>query len=276
MKPYFDFIALALSLFGVLLTASCANASDDEEKIQWPEGKIAALSLTYDDALQSHLDTVVPALDKYGLKATFYITVASSVFTEKMKEWRSVAKTGHELGNHSLFHPCLGLDDFPDRDWVAPERDLNNYTVPQIVQELSLANAILKSVDEEPDRSYAYPCGEATAGGLSYVDAIKPLFSSARSITGHPASINDAQVSIYALPTYGGEDRTGSELIEMVKSIKTSGGYGTVTFHGVGGDYLSVPKQAHDDLLRYLSTQEEELWIDTVQTITTYVKTKQK
>ena len=37
----------------------------------WPEGKTAALSLTFDDARLSQVDQGLPLLDSYGVKATF-------------------------------------------------------------------------------------------------------------------------------------------------------------------------------------------------------------
>ena len=40
-------------------------------------GKTCAVVLTYDDAIDQHLDNAVPLLDSLGLKATFYITAYS-------------------------------------------------------------------------------------------------------------------------------------------------------------------------------------------------------
>ena len=39
----------------------------------WPEGRKAAVSLAYDDALDSQLDNAIPALDRHGLKGIFYL-----------------------------------------------------------------------------------------------------------------------------------------------------------------------------------------------------------
>src|SRR6185437_9409438 len=40
----------------------------------WPDGARAAVSLTYDDGLDSQLDHALPALEAAGLKATFFLT----------------------------------------------------------------------------------------------------------------------------------------------------------------------------------------------------------
>ena len=75
------------------------------QKVQLPKGKKAAIVLTYDDGLHSQLEHVVPILDKYKIKATFFLW-AGMVQEEDIPVWRKVSKKGHELGNHSLYHPC--------------------------------------------------------------------------------------------------------------------------------------------------------------------------
>lgn len=81
--------------------------------------KRCAVALSYDDALNVHLDNAIPLLDSLGLKATFYLSGFSPSFRERVKDWISVAKKGHELGNHTLFHPCDGR--MQGREWVTPE-----------------------------------------------------------------------------------------------------------------------------------------------------------
>ncbi|MFR0657338.1 polysaccharide deacetylase family protein, partial [Pantoea sp. SIMBA_079] len=70
----------------------------------WPEGQRAAVSLAYDDALESQLDTAIPALYRHGLKASFYLTLSADSVQRRLADGRAVARSGHELANHSLFH----------------------------------------------------------------------------------------------------------------------------------------------------------------------------
>ena len=82
-----------------------ANLIDQENKaIQWPDGNTMAISLTWDDARDSQVLVGTPILDKYEVKATFYV-VPSSVERE-LEGWKSAVLNGHEIGNHSLLHPC--------------------------------------------------------------------------------------------------------------------------------------------------------------------------
>ena len=46
----------------------------DNPTFNWPEGKKMAISLTFDDARLSQVDKGMPVLDKYGVKATFYVS----------------------------------------------------------------------------------------------------------------------------------------------------------------------------------------------------------
>ncbi len=93
---------LAVSLLG-LVSLSQAQATDF---VTWPSGAKAAVSLSYDDTLNSQLDNAIPALNKYDLKGSFYLSVANAPLRLRMEEWRQAAKQGHELGNHTIYHPC--------------------------------------------------------------------------------------------------------------------------------------------------------------------------
>jgi peptidoglycan/xylan/chitin deacetylase (PgdA/CDA1 family) len=90
----------------------------------------AAVVLTYDDAINVHLDKVVPALDAAGMKGTFYVPGNAPALSERLEEWRQIPANGHELGNHTLYHPCDG--SLPGRDWVQPDQDLSTYSFSQM------------------------------------------------------------------------------------------------------------------------------------------------
>src|SRR5260370_38355880 len=95
-----NIILLAFCLTGVQIAKS--------QNVSLWNHKQCAVVLTYDDAIDADLDNVLPALDSLKLKGTFYIIGSSPVVTRRMKEWRKAAAHGHELGNHSLYHPCDG------------------------------------------------------------------------------------------------------------------------------------------------------------------------
>src|SRR6187431_112230 len=89
----------------LFLTNSLCHAQ--KETTNW-NGKKCAVVLTYDDALNIHLDKVIPALNSFNFKGTFYLIASLPAVTNRTAEWRAAAKKGHELGNHTLYHPCDG------------------------------------------------------------------------------------------------------------------------------------------------------------------------
>ena len=101
---------------------------------QWPHGAQAAVSLAYDDALDSQLDIAIPALDRAGLKGSFYLQLSNPAVGKRMAEWRAAARNDHELGNHRLFHQCSRRA--PGHEWVQPQRDLDTTSVALSGQQL--------------------------------------------------------------------------------------------------------------------------------------------
>ncbi len=149
-------------------------------KTTWPNGAKAALALTYDDALDSQLEAAVPHLNALNLRGTFYISLGFDDREEKIKAWREVAAAGHELGNHTLVHPCRG--SLPGRSWVQPNRDLDTYTKAQLMAEIKDANTLLTQIDGKSERTFAYTCGDTTVGGEPFIRNLRRHFLGARSV----------------------------------------------------------------------------------------------
>lgn len=225
--------------------------------------------LTYDDALHVHLDNAIPALDSLGLKGTFFLTAAAPAFTERLEEWEKVAANKHELANHTLFHPCIGSR--PGREFVTPEYDLATYSVRRITDEIKVTNTMLKSIDGKTERTFAYPCGDTSAGGVSYVDAIKGYFVAARGVQGK--MVQRSEKDLYNLGTYMINGQTGEELIALVKEAMKTNSMVVFLFHGVGGEHgLDVSLEAHRKLLHYLKAQEKQVWNPTFLEAAKYLK----
>jgi peptidoglycan/xylan/chitin deacetylase (PgdA/CDA1 family) len=132
---------------------SISQISEAQQVDQW-NGKQCAVVLTYDDVLNVHLDNVIPCLDSAGFKGIFYIIGESPVLANRMPEWRSAANHGHELGNHTLTHPCDSRMD--GRSWVTPENDLSKYTVERAVKEIRVTNTLLQAIDGKKERTFGY------------------------------------------------------------------------------------------------------------------------
>lgn len=69
----------------------------------------ADVSITFDDGFKSQVKNALPILQKYGLRATFYI-VPSFLNTPRYMDWwdiKHLDATGQEIANHTLSHPDL-------------------------------------------------------------------------------------------------------------------------------------------------------------------------
>lgn len=244
-----------ISIFGFTLTGFSQNK---EKEFVWPGGKKIAVSLTYDDALDSQLDNAIPALDKLNLKASFYVLLNSPTLNNRMEEWRSVAESGHELGNHSIYHPCR--KSLPNRDWVPLHHDLDKYSVTQMVEELTTANTFLKAIDGGIERTYTPPCIDLLVGGEGYMTKVKELFIAVKG-QGVPTGF-----SVLWSPN----EVKGYELIEYIKSVPPKTSLINIIFHGVGGDYLSVSSEAHIELLNFLVDNNNTYYVDSYVNIMKY------
>ena len=244
-----------LTLFLLLLNF----AAQAQDKITWPDHKKAVIVLTYDDALHSQLNVAIPQLDSVGLKGTFFLT--GELNNQTIPQWRKASKKGHELANHTVFHPCLSTDDNP----MASE----HYTVYRILHEIEVMNNFLFAVDGKNGRTYAYPCTETHVGGKDYVDSLRKygIIKYARIGGDANAVITDfKKLDPLLVPSYGLEGKnSGTQLIDFVKKVEASGGMGIFMFHGVGGDYITVSAQAHRELLAYLKENKKDIWITTFQ-----------
>lgn len=263
---------MKIHIFVLLTTFILILVNIDAQDLVW-NNKKCAVALTYDDGLNVHLDNVVPALDSLGFKGTFYIPANSAVLTERLGEWRAISKNGHELGNHTIFHPCYGRR--PGREWVNPDYDLNDYSITKIVDEIRIANTLLKSIDGKSERTFAYTCGDISAGDSVFVDLILNDFNGARSVTGR--NENFKTVNLFDIGSYMIMNNPGEELIKMVKKAQEENALIVFLFHGVGGEHnINVSLSAHKELLKYLKENEKDIWIAPLNEISKFVINSRK
>ena len=244
-------------LFLVALLALTFSAQ--AQKIQWPQNEKAVIVLTYDDALQSQLDVAIPQLLQAGFKATFFLTADLNYNT--IPRWRALSQKGFELGNHTIFHPCLPTDDNPVSSSI--------YTAFSMIREIDYMNDFLFAVDGKMRRPFAYPCAETVAGGKDFVDTLRKYgLSSYARVGGDTSSIitDFKHLDPLRVPSYGLDgSETGDQLIAFVKQVQQRGGMGVIMFHGIGGDYITISAEAHQQLLDYLKKNQLDIWVTTFQ-----------
>jgi peptidoglycan/xylan/chitin deacetylase (PgdA/CDA1 family) len=251
--------------FAILMIAfaNCANA-----QIEWPPGKTAALVLTYDDALRSQLDIALPQLDAVKLKGTFFLD--GDITPAEMLRWRKAQRTGHELGNHSVFHPCPRAM-LPDRK----NYHTDDYDSVRMLDEIAVMNNVLFGIDGLMTRTYSVPCSQMLVGGVDYTDALRKSGAVKYVRTGgdqfRSVVADFGALDPFQVPSFGPVDSPGAAvLIAYAERVRDAHGLGVLQFHGVGGDYLEVSADAHRHLLAWLR-KHPEVWVATFQEVMDYV-----
>jgi hypothetical protein len=127
----FSLTAVAVSQYQI------PDSLKNSPKFSWPEGKQCTITLTFDDARLSQIDFGIPLLDKYAVKATFYISPDD--FVKRAEGWKRAAQNGHEIGNHTMSHPCTGNYAF------SRENALEGYTLQNWIKPVNLFIRLLES-----------------------------------------------------------------------------------------------------------------------------------
>lgn len=256
MKPIFCFILLLL----------CVEFSIAQSP--W-RNKKAAVVLTYDDGYNQQLDNAIPVLDSLGLKATFYLSASFPAVQSRINEWKKAAANGHELGNHTWSHPCIG--NIPGREWVKKENDLNNYTVAKMTSEIRRTNEFLQTIDGKTKRTYAFTCADTKIGDSLYFTGIRNEFAAARMVRNEMHHID--QVDLYDVDCFLVNNHRAEQMIEWVKKAVETNSLLVILFHGVGGgNSLDVSTDAHREFLLYLKQNEKDLWITPMVEVADFIR----
>ena len=244
----------------------------DKSGFFWPNGARGAVSISYDDALPCHYDVVAPLWESQDLRVTFYTHITSLMNNPEV--WRDIAARGHELGNHSIFHPCLKK---PGSSWLADEYDLRTYTPRRWSDEMSAANAILSSIDGKSERSFGNNCCNTDLGEGDSLHSLEPLieelFVAGRGPWNNKA-IDVATINFNALGHFGGDARNFEDVQHEIDTAVASGGWIIYMIHGVGEGTHSmyIDPEVHQSLLDYLRERQDSIWSAPVGTVARYVR----
>ena len=239
----------------------------------WPEGCQGAVSLTFDDGLSSQLETAIPMLNECDLKATFYVNPRGDDWREKMAPWREVVESGHEVGNHTVNHPCSR--NFSGK----PTGGLESMTLADIETDIVEAERRLKeSIPESGSRTFCYPCYMDFVGeGLSrrsYVPIVARYFPAARGKgekVNHPVSRD-----LHYLSSWPVERMSGAELVGLAERSASQGGWGILTFHGIHQGHLPVADVDLGELCGFLARNRDRIWTATVAEVAERIKAWRK
>jgi len=182
--------------------------------------------------------------------------------------WRTVADAGHEIGNHTLSHPCSG--NFP---W-SRRHALEEYTLARMALELDAASDEIEAFFGRQPTSFAYCCGQKFVGRSSetrsYVPLVAERFAVGRGFRDEfpndPAFVDLAQVA--------GVEADGidsSRFIELAEQAARCGEWLAIVGHDVGvPGPQTVGARELEAFCRWLGARDD-LWVAPVGEVGAYI-----
>ncbi|MDE0222420.1 MAG: polysaccharide deacetylase family protein [Spirochaetaceae bacterium] len=225
----------------------------------WFAGRDSAVSLTFDDGMDSHLHAVVPALDARAMAGTFYVKTDDA---ERLKCFREPQRRGHEIGNHTVHHWCSRAHRAE-----ADARGIEDLTLADMAAELDESDRRLRAAFPDVQSfSFCYPCYDTFVGQgatrRSYVPLVAARFCAARGGSENSTPYNSpVHTDLWCLRSVRCEYMSAGQLIAAVERGRELGMWTILTFHGVDEGHLPVTGDDFGALLDHLAGRKDELWV---------------
>jgi len=234
----------------------------------WPQNRRAALSISFDDSRVSQLENGLPILNEYGIKSTFY--VMPRVVENHRDAWKAAIGNGHEIGNHTVTHPCSGNFAF------ARNKALEEYSLTQMENELEEASKAIKVLLGVEPQTFAYPCGQTYVGRgestQSYVPLVAKHFLAGRGFNGESAN-DPTFCDLAQLIGMSGDIQDFAFLEKHLDKTLADGNWLILAAHDVGAERQSISEEVLGAIGEY-TKKHPELWVDTVANIAAYIKSQ--
>lgn len=245
-----------------MLENCLSEVSVNSDSFKWPNGQQGAVSLRFDDSMDSHIQQAAPLLGRHGLRGTFYICPAGpdDQWRARAAEWKPVLEAGHEIGNHTMNHPIpAALADRPGPNCY------ENLTLEKYAADVLAAHNRLENAFGPRDWTFAYPCYQTWVGRgrqcRSVVPFIAEHFLAAAAGGEISKPFNDPRYcDLHVLLSLRADNLPIADLIRRVEQAVSMGRWAILTFHGIQEGHLPVSAPVLDGLAAYLATNRERIW----------------
>ncbi|RYG23489.1 hypothetical protein EON82_13855 [bacterium] len=201
-------------------------------------GKKAAFSLEFDDSMVSQVKNVLPLLAQYRFPATFYINPGRNDYVKEVWE-KQVPAAGHELADHTMHH----------RDTIGAE---------QAASEIGECAKLIERVHGRPVLTvFGRPGG--VRWEIPEADFQRILKENRLVYPGRMDFYQDGQGDITRFPRLALEKGVWRQL----------------GFHGVGGQWLSTSVANLSEVLRFLDSHRDEMWVAPTGTVWKYLRERE-
>jgi hypothetical protein len=188
--------------------------------------------MNFDDSMVSQADVAVPAFIERGLVGTWYVNPGTSRYKSRQKVWEvTCPQTGQDLAVHSMTHE--GASSYEQADWEIGEN-------ARIIWSLRPPSA---------SKLLTFSWPGATTWKISDKQK-KDLMNKYHLI--HRRSQISARTDLGV---------NGDVMIKSAKKAISQRTWISIHFHGIGDEYLSVEEDDFIQLLDYLVTVKDQLWI---------------
>ena len=229
----------------------------------WPDGKQAAVSLTFDDALPSGYRKAAPDLEQRGWLGTYFLT-NFNLKTQDKAPWNALASRGHEIGCHTVTHPNSGLPTSP----------------PATIQfELNCGQFVTPLVTSGPILTFAYPDSLAGTQTGPLRTAVRGRYLAARSgkagdgnqVSNASPAETDVLVSFPIMTA-----TKTAECEQELDGAVASRGWLICMIHSVieNDGWQNITQQDWDALLALLESEEDKVWIAPLADVAGYVQSR--
>jgi peptidoglycan-N-acetylglucosamine deacetylase len=248
-------------------SSQSSSIGEVSKSFSWPNGKRAAVSLSFDDARLSQIDTGLALLNKFGVKVTFYVVPAA--VEKRLQGWKAAVADGHEIANHSLTHPCTVNYGLSRSDV------LENYDLKMMAEQLDGANEQIHKLLGVKPVDFAYPCGLKFVGrGIdvrSYVPLVAERFLAGRGYLDESPN-NPMVVDLPQAMGTAFDDMDFPQIKKVVNEAAKNGSWVIFVGHEIDQRaHQTTDTKALEALCEYLKDPANGLWLGTVEEIGSYV-----
>ena len=238
------------------------------KSFHWPDAKRAAVSLSFDDARLSQVDTGLALFRELRVRVTFF--VQSAHIQERLVGWKRAVADGHEIGNHTVTHPCTGNYAF------SLKNALEDYDLRKMAEQLDGANGQIRRMLGVTPRTFAYPCGQKFVGrGLdarSYVPLVAERFLVGRGYLDESAN-DPAVCDLSQAMGTPFDDMDFAQMKKAVDQAAKDGRWVIFVGHEIGQRaYQITDTTALEALCDYLKDPANGVWLGTVEEIAKHIQ----
>jgi peptidoglycan/xylan/chitin deacetylase (PgdA/CDA1 family) len=204
---------------------------------RWYGGAEAALMLLFDDSMPCHLENAIPALVKRGLMGTFYVNPGAEWFQPDRERWENeVPRTGMEYANHTMSHSGGSSAEEIEREIIECGEFIARFNPP------SKTSPLKSYVTPGGVKEKRWPISDARLAALR-----KKLHLVTRPSTKGCVAGRDLN--------------TAEEMFAQVEKALAEGSAEVVSYHGVGGGWISAARDEFEKFLDRLCAVRDRVWV---------------